>query len=231
MKAFAIVMQNNKTSKTGYKNLVQSSSAVGNEFQIQESSAMIDTGVAKFLEKRYLSWNYPWDQPVMDFASGLLKTPYTTKNKNARIACAISHYNLWEKCVDSKQNFLILEHDALFINKIDFNIDDTPYDILGINDPRGATRKSQLFYERVVNSTEPYMTPPVFDEITIPQGLAGNSAYIIKPKGALKLLKLVSEYGLWPNDAIMCHQLVGPTLGVTRKFYTRVQGLQSTTTL
>ena len=64
----------------------------------------------------------------------------------------------------------------------------------------------------------------------MPQGLAGNSAYIIKPYFAEKLLNKLKEKGAWPNDALMCKQII-PTLGVTRNFYTRVQGLRSTTTL
>jgi GR25 family glycosyltransferase involved in LPS biosynthesis len=70
----------------------------------------------------------------------------------------------------------------------------------------------------------------VIDEEHIPQGIAGNSAYIMKPSGAKKMLDLVAQFGLWPNDAIMCRQLV-PTLGVTKTFFTGVQGLPSTTTL
>ena len=52
---------------------------------------------------------------------------------------------------------------------------------------------------------------------------------IIKPSGAIRMLKLVEEFGLWPNDAIMCRQLF-PDLYVTRKFYTTIQNLKSTTT-
>jgi len=70
---------------------------------------------------------------------------------------------------------------------------------------------------------------PRIDAQNVPQGLAGNSAYIIKPWAADEMINLVNEYGLWPNDAIMCYQLF-PLLGVTRKYYTRLQGLQSTTT-
>jgi len=69
---------------------------------------------------------------------------------------------------------------------------------------------------------------PDIDEFNVPQGLAGNSAYIIKPAGANNLLNAVKEHGLWPNDAIMCKQLI-PRLGVTKEYYTRVQGLPSTT--
>lgn len=46
--------------------------------------------------------------------------------------------------------------------------------------------------------------------------------------GAKKMLNLVAEYGLWPNDAIMCRQLV-PNLGVTKEYYTKVLGFGSTT--
>ena len=75
-----------------------------------------------------------------------------------------------------------------------------------------------------------FQRAPTIDDITVPQGLAGNSAYIIKPQGAKHMLNLVKEYGLWPNDALMCKQLV-PNLYVTRKFFTTVQHTRSTTTL
>ena len=78
--------------------------------------------------------------------------------------------------------------------------------------------------------TEFFQPVPTIDEFNVPQGLAGNSAYIIKPAGANTMLKLSKEHGMWPNDALMCKQLV-PNLGVTRSFYTRIQGLRSTTTL
>jgi len=68
---------------------------------------------------------------------------------------------------------------------------------------------------------------PTIDEFNVPQGLAGNSAYIIKPAGAKAVLDATKEHGLWPNDAIMCKQIIN-NLGVTKTYYTRVQGLPST---
>ena len=44
------------------------------------------------------------------------------------------------------------------------------------------------------------------------------------------MINLVNEHGAWPNDAIMCRQLV-PKLGVTKKYYTATQRIRSTTTL
>ena len=52
MKAYAIVMSDNKISTTGYKNLAQSSASVGNDFNIQQFSAVTDKSVNKFLGKK-----------------------------------------------------------------------------------------------------------------------------------------------------------------------------------
>jgi hypothetical protein len=86
-----------------------------------------------------------------------------------------------------------------------------------------------VFYQKVIDSQNMFQLAPKVDNENVPQGLAGNSAYIIKPSGAIRMLKLVEEFGLWPNDAIMCRQLF-PDLYVTRKFYTTIQNLKSTTT-
>ena len=93
-----------------------------------------------------------------------------------------------------------------------------------------ATRKSKVYHDKILEKTDFFQPVPRIDEYNIPQGLAGNSAYVIKPAGAQLMIDLTQEYGMWPNDALMCYQLV-PKLGVTRNFYTRIQGLRSTTTL
>ena len=230
MKAVAIVVAGNETSELGYSRLVESSKAVGNDFDITRWDAITPAKVNSFMKITNLTWNYPWDGEVYDFATGLKKSAYPTKNPNARIACACSHYALWTLASVTKEPLLILEHDAYFINKIDFDPNDAKADIIGINNPLGATRRAKLYYDKIIENKMPFQLVPWIDEMMVPQGLAGNSAYIIKPEGAKNMLKLVEHYGLWPNDAIMCRQLVS-RLGVTRKFYTNVQGLASTTSL
>lgn len=44
-----------------------------------------------------------------------------SRKENA-IACFLSHYFLWKMCVETNENIFILEHDAVVIDKIDFNI-------------------------------------------------------------------------------------------------------------
>jgi len=63
-------------------------------------------------------------------------------------------------------------------------------------------------------------------------GLAGNSAYAIRPSLAARLLKEIESTGMWPNDAIMCRQLFPNTLKVVYPYYTNVeQGISTTTAI
>ena len=176
-----------------------------------------------------IRWKYPWEGQETDIKTGLIKTAYPTANRNTRIACALSHWLLWHKCLTKDEPLLILEHDALFVAKLDYDkIINSKYDIIGINSPAAATRKAHEFHDKV-QATHALIQPvPTIDEFNVPQGLAGNSAYIIKPAGAKAVLDATKEHGLWPNDAIMCKQII-PNLGVTKTYYTRVQGLPSTT--
>jgi GR25 family glycosyltransferase involved in LPS biosynthesis len=230
MKSYAIVLKDNQISQTGFKNLKESSIKVNNSFEINEFQAVVPDETSKLLKEYGIQWNYPWEGVVLDFASGLRKSAYKTRDSKARVACGLSHYKLWKECASGSEPFLILEHDSMFTAKIDFDIMNTKFNILGINNPLGCTRKSNDYYQAILNNPDKYQLVPYIDDRQIPQGLAGNSSYIIKPEGAKALIELVKEYGLWPNDAIMCRQLL-PRLGVTKKFYTHIQNLKSTTTL
>lgn len=113
--------------------------------------------------------------------------------------------------------------------------------ICGINSPFGTTRKASIFDFKLKNSidqtdyyqslgglgTVPYVDEP--GDLPLPSGLPGNSAYIIKPWAARKLLDKVLEVGIWPNDALMCRQFF-PWLQHYTPYQTKVQGTPSTTT-
>ena len=232
MKAFAIVVPDNKTSMAGFQELKDSYDKYGhNDGLIMHEAIAVDK-VEMIAAGNGLNWNYPWEGKVSDLKSGLIKSAYTTADPRKRISCFVSHWYLWQKCVKLDEMILILEHDSRFIKKLpaDSTFARADFDIIGINDPSMATRKSKLYHDMILERVDFFQPVPRIDEFNIPQGLAGNSAYVIKPAGAKLMLELSQEYGMWPNDALMCYQLV-PKLGVTRNFYTRIQGLRSTTTL
>ena len=61
---------------------------VKNEFPIERFDAIVPDDAQDLMTHRYRTkWNYPWEGEVVDFASGLTKKAYPTRNKNARIAC------------------------------------------------------------------------------------------------------------------------------------------------
>jgi GR25 family glycosyltransferase involved in LPS biosynthesis len=227
--AYAITLLNNEISEKGTANLIASSKKVKNKFDIKIFDAVTANMANTIMVGNGLKWKYPWEGKETDLKTGLVKSAYQTSNKSHRIACAMSHWLLWNKCIKDNKPILILEHDALFIKKLDYeSIFKSNYDIIGINSPASATRRAHQFHD-IVQSKPAWIQPvPDIDEFNIPQGLAGNSAYIIKPTGAKNLLAAIKEHGVWPNDAIMCKQII-PNLGVTKVYFTRVQGLPSTT--
>jgi GR25 family glycosyltransferase involved in LPS biosynthesis len=230
-----ITMTNNEVSLGAFTKLQDSSYRVGNDFRPEIFEATIAENAEDHLSKLLLEWNYPWEGVVTDLKTGLKKSAYPTQNRLNRIACAISHYRLWAVCVKTDKPLLIMEHDAIFIQKLRYDnlLEDKHYNIIGINNPIGNTRKSHEFHKILQQSVDRENTGivpvPTIDNFDIPQGLAGNSAYIIKPKGARMCIKAASEHGLWPNDALMCKQLI-PHMGVTKAYYTNTQRVVSTTT-
>ena len=67
------------------------------------------------------------------------------------------------------------------------------------------------------------------EERNIPDGLAGNSAYLIKPWAAMEVINKFHEVGVWPNDATICQQLF-PYLEEYYPYLTKPMSGKSTTT-
>jgi len=234
MRAFVITLSDNPESFEQADVLIDSSNHFDNEFTVEKFIATTaDNVVETFLEEK-IQWNYPWTKEVLDLATGLRKTPYETADPKKRMACFMSHYRLWKKCVEDNEALIVLEHDAKFIRKLDIDLQrETSYDVVSLNDPRGATRKSAVYHELIqINRYDKnVVSVPWIDDYNTPQGLPGNSAYYITPRGAGKLMSLIEEYGAWPNDAIMCRQLMPKMLGCLKNYATTIQRrFKSTTT-
>lgn len=230
MKAHAIVIKGNDISESAFKVLKKSSEKYNNEFEIIRFDAVKP---AKAYERSHsIMWRWPWGGSEIDPLTGLMKNAYKTADPMKRIACFLSHYDLWKACSEGDEPFLILEHDAEFTRNLPVSLIDIlkdPY-IVGINNPLGATRRPVEFFQTMNKNQDEIQPVPRIDHSYIPQGLAGNSAYIISPKAARDVLEKVRVHGAWPNDALLCYQLF-PYLRVTKTYYTRVQGTPSTTTL
>ena len=230
--AFAIVVRGNEISEKAFGVLLGSHSRFNeNSFTIERFEAVTPESNEQVLQENDLVWNYPWEKKEFDRVAGLWKPPYSARNRAAKISCSLSHFLLWKTCLEKNEPILILEHDAVFIRRLEFEyILKSDYEIIGINSPKKATRRADVF-EKSIQCGDGLIQPvPRIDYPNIPQGLAGASAYIMKPSGAQKAIDLFKKHGVWPNDAAICYQLIGDTLGVTKTFYTQVQGTPSTST-
>ena len=190
-----------------------------------------------------MTWRYPkaGKEEIVHYDNKTLRVKGYEGDEKTRIGCALSHYSLWKLAIKLTSPIVILEHDARFIETFDWSYDEIANgSIIGLNDPTAATRKANIYGKQVIKATlsaevvvpftnQYQVEAPWVDSEEIPQGLAGNSAYVMTPIAAKKLVSLVDEYGLWPNDAIMCKQLLPDTLFQAYPYFTKVQQTKSTT--
>jgi GR25 family glycosyltransferase involved in LPS biosynthesis len=174
-----------------------------------------------------VAWTWPTGKKITCSKTNLLLTPYKTYDNNKRIAAAQSHYKLWKHCVGINEPIMILEHDAIFTHKFEAPSTTLNVGAYSINDPKGATFKSKDYSNKLKEgfNTVPWVAPE-----NIPQGLPGHSAYVITPWAARNIIEKQDSIGWWPNDAIMCKQLC-EWLYVYKPFFTKTQGVKSTTSL
>jgi GR25 family glycosyltransferase involved in LPS biosynthesis len=252
MKAYIISMINDHDSTVAARRVLRSIFTTESKIDPLIFPAVTPADLDKVKRKLFgksaipnISYTYPKTEAEnrYDIKSGLHLSAYANVDLNKRIACFLSHYTLWLECYKSQETIMILEHDAYFAKQFDWASVSRVFtgDVLGLNSPKNTTRKAELYDERVkkqIDAKYAYspkrpdvsaVEVPWLDDHTKPHGLAGNSAYVIKPEGALKLIQLTAEHGMWPNDAIMCKQLMPGKLQQVYPYITKVQGLKSTT--
>ena len=237
IRAFCITINGHAESEKGYETLKNSTSV----FNIEKFNAIVPETVNETLLKEDLRWSYPWYEKDYCAVTNLYKPIYRTANREQKIACSLSHYLLIKQSIKDNVPILILEHDAVFTKEMNKSVLDDilsqkQFNYIGINNPDRATRNAALFHNEVMKGYRTnhllIETPWIDNNKKIPQGLAGNSAYIVTPDGAKDYLEMINKTGLWINDAFLCKQIFKDKVGVTTTYYTKIQkGLTSTTTL
>ena len=156
MKSFVIVVKDNKISESGYQELKESYDKYGYEDELEIHHAIPTEKVDGYAGGNNLTWNYPWVGSHVDLKTGLIKSAYPTEDKNKRISCFLSHWYLWHKCKKLDEMIMIFEHDSRIIRKLpaDSTFQKSKFDIIGINDPSMATRKSKLYHDIILKRAQ-----------------------------------------------------------------------------
>jgi GR25 family glycosyltransferase involved in LPS biosynthesis len=129
-------------------------------------------------------------------------------------ACFRSHYDLWVRSLESSNNILIIEDDALFVpnfknswNNVYSNFIPENYDIIYLG---GCLPANQKHYHRVISKINKY-----FFNIKLNNFFEKNSrywhmttlSYIISPSGAKILLDSFDENNKLPVDHFIIKNL------------------------
>lgn len=233
MKSCCITIRNNKVSEEGFRNLYRSHKEVGNRWELRSFDAITPEDVDMVMRDLGIRWDYPDEKegPRRCPHTGLLLHPYRTPVPERRIACFASHAELWFRCATSLEPMMIFEDDAQFVARLApesiLSGPRTGWGCIFFNDPRGATRRPQVYHGACVNAGPGRIIEvPWVDNMEVPQGGPGNSAYYIEPWAAKLLLQKAREVGGRPNDSLMCKQYF-PWLGQSTSYFTKVSGRKS----
>jgi hypothetical protein len=178
--------------------------------------------------------NYTYATTCPIKSHNMILEPYTQSNWEITASCTVSHLRLWTASMVKQIPLVILEHDAIFVNKFIKEDFDNFDGIASLNAPMSkncvVTRRGSLYYSKIKNSLSQFVPVPEINNTDEqkPQGLPGNSAYYITPFAATKLIRKIQTVGIWPNDAFICKEFF-PWLYASNKFYTDLQGTASTT--
>lgn len=219
MKAFCITLFGHEYSERVADRCIRTAKEVG-KIEVAAFPAVHARDAQKVMQAGGLRWTWGGKCAV----TGLRQEGYGG-DLNARIGCAMSHYLLWKACIERDEPILILEHDAVFLRELP----EVPFrSICMINDPRGATKRGAWWSDEMAKRGPGVHQKTHVLPDDVPDGLAGNSAYLIRPWAAARLVRLYETLGVWPNDATMCRQLV-PGLEELFPFVTKVEQSRSTT--
>ena len=227
MKAYVITLAHSQYSKESADRCIKSAKEIGG-IDVAKYSAVGKMASEEVAEYEGLKWTWAGnnDKSFTDPKTGLKHFPYKTDDIRKKIGCFMSHYFLWQKCVEDNEDYLILEHDAVFVHPLPSII--SFKGICMINDPTGATPRGRQWADTMKKRGDGVHKKTIIFNDGRPDGLAGNSAYIVKPWACKELINKTKEVGMWPNDAIMCRQLF-PYLEEYYPFITVVRQGKSTT--
>jgi GR25 family glycosyltransferase involved in LPS biosynthesis len=223
MKAYVITLRGNTYSETCADRCIESAAKFG--VTVEKFNAVPKEDALRVMALYALKWTWPMDKPDVCGHTWLKRHLYPTTDHTARIGCSMSHFTLWCECEVRGEPILILEHDAVFINPMP----ELPkeFGAIMLNNPTGATPKGRWWADKIkAKGAGVWPKTYVFDDGR-PDGLAGNSAYIISPKAATACADMFYKYGVWPNDATLCRQLV-PGLMEVYPFVTEARQTKST---
>jgi hypothetical protein len=221
MKSFCITYDN-INSKNNYKSLVNSSEVVLNKFLVESFPATTLNNAKMYVNKYALEWGWPENKEVADMTLGIIKKPYEKRTINDLVCESLTHYRIWDYCVETQESVLVLDNSMRFTKTFDLEEKTIKkYDVIGINNPKYCMEDWRLYLNEIIKNKNDIQMVPSINPVYIPRTIASPKSYIVTPKGAEKLLQNADDNGLWPVNESLSKQVLGNVM-VTKKFYTKL---------
>jgi|TARA_R100000455_G_C6232560_1_gene93764 GR25 family glycosyltransferase involved in LPS biosynthesis len=154
---------------------------VNHEKSIKASKRCIESAKKFGITPETFKAIVPEDNLAEEFAKdGMSIDDYSVDEKWSKrepsMCCYLSHKALWRKCIELNKKILVLEHDAIFVDKLPKNY--TFFGLINMGKPSYGQYKEPVLQSGVF---------PLFSKAH--GGLPGTHAYIVSPRGAKLLLQ------------------------------------------
>ena len=151
---------------------------------VQQRVERFNAIIGKYLDIRILKDNIISEKAKQDILAGKQHT-YGISLTYGSLACALSHYQIYEECSKQSKPYLIFEDDVVLLDNFDTNLN------ILIEELENNVENYDLFYLGY-NQIPGFTKEPFSNLISIPQGLiTGLYGYILTPNGASKLLSTI----------------------------------------
>lgn len=164
------------------------------------------------------------------------------KGREGVLGCFFSHYYLWDACSKDTEPYLILEHDGYLLREISDEVLNSFNDVLKLDacDPYSSNYNDQINEGLGLKDIkiEKYWNLTAKNPAKIGTGnyFKGAYAYILKPRGAQKLINFIHENKLGIGhrtadqqigDAVLDTRCTVPSLARLHPFYSEGDNLKS----
>lgn len=198
MKVYVIYLPKSKRSTELAESAIE-------QFSIRPYKPYLFEGVDKYSAwQTYIDYNFSISD-ITRFGGG---------NIDSEIAAFISHFKLWQRCLDLNENIIILEHDAEVtgnLKNIYPTIQRFEGDILNLGSPNWGTRKWEgegIELREICSNFHNVYKPELSECKCDSYFLFGAHAYMITPQGASRLVDAAHQYGILPADTYIRQEIV-----------------------
>jgi GR25 family glycosyltransferase involved in LPS biosynthesis len=192
---------------------------IGDSISEEMADNCISSGVTKGFNIEKFAGIYKNIEELLQ-KENLFPNPQAHKKlKNKGIfGCFLSHYTLWNRCVELDHPIAIFEYDAEIINTLSENILDLFDDYLNLDYSRHLYLKDkEIYVSSLIQSDNIKISKLNRDNKTADSNsfkfmnrnhIKGAFGYILKPAGAKKLINGIKQDGVIPADiALNLHYL------------------------